>query len=241
MKKRLFIIAISFFAALNLSWPGHHRFIKTTPENQFSHLKTAQIDIAYLPNTPVAQNIKSLAKQLEKNLAEAESVLDIKLDEPLHAYIYNSFQEKGDHIQDIQLADAIAKNKTIYCIWNKTFDGLAERMEYEVLLYEKFGDSSDDHIGRAVTAAFADRWNHKSLQDWNRVLADKDLIPDWNYFTKNEHKISEFITIPYLAIMNGSRYGAMSIAPRAINAEEFFREIAASIKDSSRMNKTNAG
>jgi len=41
--------------------------------------------------------------------------------------------------------------------------------------------------------------------------------------------------------MNGSRYGAMSIAPRAINAEEFFREIAASIKDSSRMNKTNAG
>jgi len=219
MKKRLFIIAISFFAALNLSWPGHHRFIKTTPENQFSHLKTAQIDIAYLPNTPVAQNIKSLAKQLEKNLAEAESVLDIKLDEPLHAYIYNSFQEKGDHIQDIQLADAIAKNKTIYCIWNKTFDGLAERMEYEVLLYEKFGDSSDDHIGRAVTAAFADRWNHKSLQDWNRVLADKDLIPDWNYFTKNEHKISEFITIPYLAIMANDlkeRYGMNVLA-------EFYR------------------
>ena len=127
-------------------------------------------------------------------------MLDIKLDEPLHAYIYNSFQEKGDHIRDIQLSAAAPKDKTIYCIWNKTFDGLAERVEYQVLLYEKFGEPANDHIGRAVAAGMAERWNHKSLQDWERVLSDRDLIPGWNFFKQHESKMSEFITIPFLAM-----------------------------------------
>jgi Glycoside Hydrolase Family 113 len=208
MKRRAFIIILSLLAAGILS--GAHRFMKTTPESKFRHFKTARIDVAYLPSTLVAQNIKILAKQLENNLNEAESVLDIKLDEPLHAYIYNSFQEKGDHIREIQLADAVPKDKTIYCIWNKTFDGLAERMEYQVLLYEKFGQPANDNIARAVTAAMGERWNHKSLQDWERVLSDRDLIPDWNFFKHHEQKMSEFIIIPFLAMTANElkeRYG----------------------------------
>lgn len=215
MNRKLLILLIAFFAALNLSWPGHHRFIKTTPESKFQHFKTTRVDVAYLPNTPVAKNIKSLAKQLESNLIEAESVLDVKLDEPLHTYIYNSFQEKGDHVRDIRLAHADPESKTIYCIWNETFDGLAERIEYEVLLHEKFGNSADDHIARAVTAAFADRWDHKWLADWDRVLSSRNLLPDWNFFKQNEGKISEFITIPYLALMANelrNKYGMNALA-----------------------------
>ncbi len=215
MNKRLLIFAIIFFAALNLSWPGHHRFIKTTAESKFKHYRTTRVDVAYLPNTPVAKNIKPLAKQLENNLNEAESILKIKLDEPLHAYIYNSFQEKGDHIRDIQLADGVPKDKTIYCIWNSTFDGLAERMEFEVLLHEKFGNPANDQIGRAVTAAFANRWNHKWLEDWNRILSRADLLPDWNFYKQHERKISEFIAIPYLAMIANdlrNQYGMDALA-----------------------------
>lgn len=201
MNKRFSILAIIFFGALSVSWPAHHRFIKTTPDSKFQHFKTSQVDVAYLPNTPVAKNIKTLAKQLETNLIEAESVLDVKLDEPLHAYIYNSFQEKGDHMRDIRLAHADPEAKTIYCIWNETFDGLAERMEYQVLLHEKFGNPADDHIASGVTAAFADRWNHKWLKDWDHVLSGADLLPDWNFFKQHERKISEFIAIPYLAMI----------------------------------------
>jgi hypothetical protein len=196
MTKRILIIAMSLLALTTEA----HRFMKTTPENQFRHFKTERIDIAYLPNTPVAKNINTLAKQLEKNLDEAESTLDIKLDAPLHAYIYNSFQEKGNHIRDIRLAHADSESKTIYCIWNETFDGLAERIEYQVLLYQKFGQSVDDQTARAVTAAFSNRWNHKWLTDWNRVLSRADLLPDWNFYKQHERKISEFIAIPFLAI-----------------------------------------
>src|SRR5262245_9731741 len=106
MNKRLLILAILLLTAA-FWWKKDyfveaHRFMKTTPESKFSHFRTSQIDVAYMPNTPVAQNIKTLAERLEKNLAEAESVLNMKLDDPLQAYIYNSFQEKGDHVRNIQ-------------------------------------------------------------------------------------------------------------------------------------------
>src|SRR5262245_16094172 len=218
MKKTLILITILIAAALwwNKEYLAESpRFMKTTTDSKFKHFKTQQIDVAYLPNTPVAQNIKTLAERLEKNLNEAESVLNIKLDDPLQAYIYNSFQEKGDYIRNIKLAHANPAEKTIYCIWNDTFDGIAERIEWQVLLYEKFGEPSNDDIGRAVTAAFAERWNHKNLIDWDRVLTATNLLPDWNFFKQHEETISKFIKIPYLAMMANelkNRYGMNALA-----------------------------
>jgi glycosyl hydrolase family 113 len=82
-------------------------------------------------------------------------------------------------------------------------------------LHEKFGNAADDHMASAVTAAFADRWNHKWLTDWDRVLSTRDLLPDWNFFKQHERKISEFITIPYLAMMANelrNQYGMSALA-----------------------------
>jgi hypothetical protein len=223
MNNRLLIVVMLFLAGA-LWWNKEYfvearRSFKTTSESKFRHFSTSRIDVAYLPNTPVAQNIKTLAERLEKNLNEAEPVLNIKLNDPLKVYIYNSFQEKGDHVRNIRLAHAIPTEKTIYCIWNDTFDGLAERIEWQVLLYEKFGKPSNDDIARAVTAALAKRWNHKNLIDWDRVLTGANLLPNWNFFKQHEEMMSEFITIPYLALMVNElkqRYGISALA-------EFYR------------------
>ncbi len=208
MNRRLLILGLSFIitAAVWLNRENvaaAYRFWKTTSESSYRHFKNSKVNVAYLPGTPVAQNIKTLAGELEKNLSEAESLLNTKLNTPLRAYVYNSFEEKGAHIRNIQLAHANPAKSTIYCIWNQTFDGIAERLEWQILLYEKFGDPVNGHYGRAVTAAMAEQWNHKSLQEWNRILSARNLIPNWNFFKKNEQRLSEFIAIPYLAIIAG--------------------------------------
>ena len=174
-----------------------HRNWKTTPESTFAHHKTERVDIAYIQGTPVAHNIQQLSAQLENALKQAEQLLGLQLRSPLKAYIYNTFEEKGAHVREIHLANADPENKTIYCIWNKQFNGLAERMEFSVLLHEKYGKGSDERWSRAATAALADRWNHKTLEEWERFLLKRNLIPT----NLQESQLSEFISIPYSAII----------------------------------------
>jgi hypothetical protein len=190
-KKTAFAFIILLIVATTLA----HRKWKTTPESTFSHYKTSNLDVAYIPGTPVARNIQTITAELEQNLKQAEQLLNLKLQSPLKAYIYNTFEEKGAHVRGIQLAHAEPKKNTIYCIWNQQFNGLAERIEFSVLMYEKFGESFNEQWARAATAALADRWNHKTLRDWERFLLKRKLIP-----TKlDEPMLSDFIAIPYSA------------------------------------------
>ena len=60
MTKRILIVVISFLAITVYA----HRFTPTTPENKFRHFKTSRIDVAYLPNTFVAQNVTTFGKTI---------------------------------------------------------------------------------------------------------------------------------------------------------------------------------
>ena len=130
----LFVLLIASIAALAQS---RRRQRQQVPLKQIS---SGRIVVSYVPNSYLTENITRFAKRLEENLNDAESTLGTRLEKNLTVYLFGNWEEKGNYIDDVRLAHADSKSAALYCIMNPKWDGIAERMEFQILLRQAHGD-----------------------------------------------------------------------------------------------------
>jgi hypothetical protein len=188
----LFLLLIASVVALAQSRRRERQEIRL---KQFS---SGRIIIHYVPSAYLSENITQLAKRLEENLSNAESTLGTRLKNHLTIFLFENWEEKGNYIDDVRLAHAEADSAKLYCIMNPKWDGIAERMEFQVLLRQAHGDAFLAPWAEYVSSALAGTWFQKSLDEWQSFLKTRELLPEFpNLF--QDHQTSRFIRYPWNA------------------------------------------
>jgi hypothetical protein len=126
------LVTITLFATAQ----SGRRQPREVPLRQFA---SGRIVIQYVPTPYLTRNIKNVSGRLESNLREAESMLGTRLDGQLKVYLFRNWEDKGNFIDDIRLAHARPDASTFYCVLNEQWDGIAERMEFQILLQKGHG------------------------------------------------------------------------------------------------------
>ncbi len=151
-----------------------------------------RIVIHYVPNPYLSANIQTLAARLESNLKDAEALIGKPLEKPLNVYLFGTWEEKGNFIDDVRLAHANPDSNSFYCIMNPEWDGIGERPEFQVLLRKTHGSAFLPQWEEYASSALAEVWFQKKLDDWEVFLKTRNLLPQFPSLFK-DGQTSRFI------------------------------------------------
>src|SRR5262245_40313130 len=98
----------------------------------FSEIKEGDFTFHYVSSSPLREKIRVIAKTISTNLQSAEKELK-ETDTGVSIYVYNDWEEKGNHIRDIRVASCDPGDNALHYIVNDRYDGTRERPEYELL------------------------------------------------------------------------------------------------------------
>lgn len=203
------VLGLSFFIVLaGTAWwnrypmmfLAYHHFHRA-PEMTFSEYHSNGITFYYIAGSPIKNRLQEIAGRVSDNIASAGKDIGGRLPQDMKVYIHNDWEEKGDHIEDVRVASSDPEEDTIHYIVNDQYDGTREREEYEVLLYAKLGKPACDLCGRYAAAALSGTWNQKTLSEWSDFLLARKLPPSLPSFFTDQKGISNFIVVPWNAIL----------------------------------------
>ena len=182
-----------------LYWLYFHIF-SSRQEPVFLKHDEGSIKIFYVRSDYLSKRVPSLAKKLSQNVVVAEKSVGVSLKGTLKVYLYNNWEEKGNHINDIRVASANVKQQSLHCIVNDKWDGTLEGLEYQPLLQQKYGTPGSAAWGEYIAAALSGVWNQKSLQEWAGFLLTRGLNPSFPLFLTTKGSISEYFIYPWNAL-----------------------------------------
>lgn len=204
--KKLVLLGLAFALAGAVWWQRYPIFFLLHEEwnrpqpVRFAETRAGAFTIHYVAGSPLREKIGSIAKTIAGDLTSAQKELGVSVDPDVEIYVYSNWEEKGNHIRDIRVANDDPGKNALYYIVNDRYDGTRERPEYELLLYRKLGAPEQQGWGRCASAALSGTWNQKTLDQWAAFLTSRDLIPQFPAFLTSGEHTSDFYSVPWNAI-----------------------------------------
>lgn len=204
--KKLVLVALALLLA-GAAWSArypiffflHEEWDRPQPV-RFSEFKADNFTIQYVSGKALRERIPAIAATIAADITTAQKELGVDAGPDAEIYVYNNWEQKGNHIRDIRVASDDPGKNALYYIVNDRYDGTRERPEYELLLYRKLGDPATPLWGRCAGAALAGTWNQKTLGQWAAFLSARDLGPQIPAMLQNEKAYGDFYFVPWGAI-----------------------------------------
>ncbi len=206
MKKPALLILILLM--LGVAWWNRYEliysvygFFNRPQKPQMAAIRTQRMEIEYVPGSYLSETrIKSIQENLVRDLESAERELGITLASVLKVYLFNSWEEIGNFTGHVPLAQADPKTNKLYYIVNEKLDGTKERLEFVLLLRQKYGNPGVPEWGRYMAASLSGVWNQRKLNEWADFLLPRDLTPRFPEFFTDKGHYSPYLLNPWNAI-----------------------------------------
>ena len=188
------IVLLYLFFAMSFFTSAQSR--RKPQEISLKEFSSGRLRIFYVPNAYLTANLKTLIKQLESNLEQAEQLLGRSAGKDWTIYLYGTWEEKGNHTNDVRLSHSDPTSGSIHCIVNESWNGIAERPEFQVLLRLAHGPGFTAQWEDYVSSGLAEVWFGKTLDDWETFLKTRNLLPNLPA-TLKDRQISRFVRQPW--------------------------------------------
>lgn len=208
MKKILVVLILVMLSGAlwsnrgELSWFLQEQNGLRTGKPRFETYRNNRLQIYFVPSKYFSRHLSSIASDLTESLERAEQQLSAgaRMNSPLTVYLYNDWEEKGNHVKEITIAHADPKKNILYCVVNEDFDGTREKLEYQLALRMKYGHGVSADWERYITAALAGVWNQKKLEEWAEFFLPRNLYPEFPDYWKEPNRFSNYLVHAWSAI-----------------------------------------
>lgn len=206
VKKLTFLIAISMI--IGIVWWNRYELIYSVygflnrPEKpRMTPIRTQRLEIEYVPSPYLSEaKIKEVQDSLIRDLESAEKELDVTLASTLRVFLFNNWEEIGSFTGHVPLAQVDPKSNKLYYVVNEKLDGTRERLEFVLLLRQKYGKPGFPAWGPYMAASLSGVWNQRNLNEWAEFLVSRGLTPTFPQFFNDSGHYSPYLLYPWNAI-----------------------------------------
>lgn len=206
MKKALVLFILLILSGVlwsnrsELSWFLQEQNVLRGGKSQFQTYRSDRLQIHFVPSKYLSEHLTSIASDLSTNLEQAEQQLGARIKSPVTVYLYNDWEEKGNHVKEISIAHADPEQGILYCVVNEDFNGTREKLAYQLVLRTKYGPAINRGWERDIAAALAGVWNQKKLEEWAEFFLSRSLFPEFPAYWKEPDRFSTYLVHSWNAI-----------------------------------------